>query len=139
MGRVGGESSGVDDPAATAQLATGRLRRKIPELVDALHGHFEAHHALLVSEVLARIDAASATVERLDAEIERELLPFAETLGLLSTIPGVGRRTAEVLIAETDADMDRFPSAADRPESFRVRLEHGRRPPYVATPAFRRG
>jgi len=104
--------AGVDDPQATAQLARGRMRRKIPELVDALHGQFEAHHALLVSEMLARIDAAGAIVERLDAETERELLPFAEALGLLMTIPGVGRRTAEVLIAETGADMDRFPSAA---------------------------
>jgi transposase len=30
----------------------------------------------------------------------------------LDTIPGVGRRTAEVLVAELGADLDRFPSAA---------------------------
>lgn len=35
--------------------------------------------------------------------------PFAEQLALLSTIPGVDRRTAEVLLAECEADMGRFP------------------------------
>lgn len=104
--------AGVDDPEATAELARGRLRRKIPELVDAIRGHFDDYHALLVAEMLARIDADPATVERLDAQIDRELPPFAEALALLVTIPGVGRRTAEVIIAETGGDMGRFPSAA---------------------------
>lgn len=38
--------------------------------------------------------------------------PFEEELALLGTIPGVGRRNAEKILAETGTDMDRFPSAA---------------------------
>ena len=40
------------------------------------------------------------------------MLPFEEDLELLDTIPGVGRRTAEQILAEAGTDMDQFPSAA---------------------------
>lgn len=103
--------AGERDPQVLAQLAQRRLRKKIPELVEALHGRFGAHHALLAREMLARIDAADASVERLSAEIDTRLQPFREQLDLLMTIPGVARRTAEVFIAETGAHMHVFGSA----------------------------
>lgn len=104
--------AGPADPTATADLAKRRLRSKIPDLVEALTGRFDDHHALLVTEMLARIDAADATVARLTEQMDRELAPFATELELLVTIPGVARRTAEVIVAETGADMTRFPDAA---------------------------
>lgn len=39
-------------------------------------------------------------------------LPFEEDRELLDTIPGIGRRTAEEIIAEIGTDMSRFPSDA---------------------------
>jgi transposase len=59
-----------------------------------------------------RIDAADETIQRLSGEIDRVIAPSAWALTLLETIPGVARRTAEVIVAETGADMGRFPSAA---------------------------
>lgn len=102
---------GVRDPEQLADLAKRRLRRKIPELREALEGRFDVHHALLVSEMLARIDHADATIERLSAEIEQRMQPFRDLVALLDSIPGVDVRTAEVIIAETGGDMSRFPSA----------------------------
>jgi transposase len=104
--------AGVRDPDALAELAKGRLRAKLPQLRQALDGRFEAHHALLCSEMLARIDQADATIERLSAEIERVIAPFTPAVSLLVTIPGVSRRSAECLIAECGPDMGRFPTAA---------------------------
>jgi transposase len=66
----------------------------------------------MVSEMLARIDAADATIGRLSAEISRLVAPYTAVLQLLETIPGVKRRTAEVILAETGGDMRQFPSAA---------------------------
>jgi transposase len=37
--------------------------------------------------------------------------PFSPLLALLMTIPGVDRRTAEVIVAEIGTDMTRFPTA----------------------------
>jgi transposase len=103
---------GSRDPEALADLAKGTLRRKIPALREALAGRFEHHHAILVAEMLSRIEAAEETIERLSAEIEQVIAPFAEQLALLQTIPGVQRRVAEVIVAETGGDMSRFSSAA---------------------------
>ena len=69
-------------------------------------------HALLVRQMLDRIDATNAAIDQLDAAIEERLAPFAAKLARLQTIPGVGRRIAEVIIAETGGDMRRFPSPA---------------------------
>jgi transposase len=96
---------------ALAQLAKGRLREKIPQLERALAGRVGPHQRFLVARHLAQIDAFDATVAQLSAEIAERLRPFDEDLERLDSIPGVGRRTAEVILAELGTDMDRFPSA----------------------------
>lgn len=103
--------AGERDATVLADLAQRRLRKKIPELREALLGRFGTHHALLVREMLARIDAADATAARLSVEIDNRLAPFRDRLDLLMTIPGVARRTAEVILAETGGDMRVFGSA----------------------------
>jgi transposase len=102
--------AGERDPKVLADLAQARLRSKIPELRLALLGQFRDHHALLIREMLIRIDAADATIARLGEQIDHLLAPFRAQIDLLMTIPGVGRRTAEVIIAETGGDMTRFPT-----------------------------
>jgi transposase len=41
--------TGTTDPTVLADLARGKLRKKLPVLRQALLGHFRAHHAFLVS------------------------------------------------------------------------------------------
>jgi transposase len=93
-----------------AELARGRLRKKIPALREALVGRFDAEHALIVGQILAHIDFLDEAVDRLSEAIEEQIAPFARQRDLLMTIPGVKRRTAEVLIAEIGVDMDAFPT-----------------------------
>ena len=100
--------SGTHDPEVLADLARGVLRRKIPALQEALEGRFRAHHALMVSQMLAHIDYLDEAVETLSAEIERLIAPFSEKVQLLCTIPGVDRRSAEMILAEIGPDMQRF-------------------------------
>ena len=103
---------GSTDVVAIADLARGRLRRKLPELQRALQGRLRPHHAFLVTEILAKIEYLEEVLERLTAEIDRHLIPFETALANLMTIPGVARTTAATLVAETTGDMSRFPSAA---------------------------
>jgi transposase len=103
--------AGERDATVLANLAQARLRRKIPQLQEALLGRFGTHHAILAREMLGRIDAADRTEARVSEEIERRMASFREDIDLLMTIPGVGRRTAEVIIAETGGDMTVFGSA----------------------------
>lgn len=104
--------AGERDPQALAELAKGTLRRKLPALREALEGRFAAQHALLVGEILAKLDYMEEAIGRLSAEIERVIAPFAAQVELLRSIPGVDRRMAEALIAEIGVDMGRFGSSA---------------------------
>jgi len=102
---------GRDDPAGIADLAKRRLRSKIPQLTEALRGHFTAHHAFMARLFLGRIDAHTADIERLSSRIEEAMEPFAAARELLVSIPGFSRIVAEVFIAETGGDMTQFPTA----------------------------
>jgi transposase len=103
--------AGTTDPVVLADLARGQLRKKIPALRAALEGRFDVEHALVVGRILAHIDYLDEAIDELSAAIEEQLGPFAPAVELLCTIPGVGRRAAEVIIAETGGDMTVFPSA----------------------------
>jgi transposase len=103
--------AGTTDAEVLAQLAQGKLRAKLPALREALEGRFAPHHALLIGAILAHLDFLDEQIEGLSDAIEEALLPFAGGVQLAVTIPGVARRTAEVLVAEIGTDMGRFPSA----------------------------
>jgi transposase len=104
--------AGERDPDVLADLAKGRLRRKIPELREALRGRFRDHHALLIGMHLDHLGYLEARLNELDDHIDRVIAPFAEARDHLVTIPGVARRAAETIIAEIGVDMSRFPTAA---------------------------
>ena len=103
---------GQADPDALAELAKGKLRVKLPALRKALTGRFEDHHAFLLERMLTHIEELEADIQAVSERIEEEIRPFERALELLDTIPGVDRRAAEVIIAETGADMSRFPTPA---------------------------
>ena len=101
---------GERDPERLADLAKRKLRRKIPQLREAVPGRFSEHHAILVRELLAHIDYLAATEKRLDARVDELIAPFVKARELLVTIPGAAQRTAEIVIAEIGVDMSRFPT-----------------------------
>lgn len=103
--------AGTTDPEVLAELAKGRLRAKIPALREALEGRFDAQHALIVGAILAHLDFLEEQIDLLSDAIEEQIHPFEQAVELLCTIPGVQRRTAEVIVAETGADMSAFPTA----------------------------
>jgi len=105
---VGGET----DPAVLAELARGKLRQKLPALQRAMLGQFGAHQRFLVAQILAHIDFLDERIEALSQEIVERERPFEEAIRRLDTIPGVGQRIAETLIAELGGDdVGRFASA----------------------------
>src|SRR6058998_2703499 len=101
---------GTTDPAVLADLARGKLRKKLPALRQALAGRFRPHHAFLVSQLLAHLDYLDEAIATVSEEVEGRLAPFAAQLTQLDTIPGINNRTAEVIIAELGVDMSSFPS-----------------------------
>lgn len=103
--------AGDHDPVVLADLAKRRLRNKIPELTEALNGRFNEHHAFLAQVHLDLIDRHTDAIDKLTARIEVMMEPFQGFHDLICTIPGIATITADVVVAETGADMSRFPSA----------------------------
>ena len=109
--------SGERDPQVLASLARGTLRSRIPELTEALTGRFKDHHAFMARLHLDQIDAQTRIIDALTARIEEAIEPFRTAREFLATIPGVSLKVAEVIIAETGADMARFETPG-RPASW---------------------
>jgi transposase len=128
-------AGGDTDPATLAALAKGRLRDKLPALERALAGQVGEHQRFLVARQLAHIDALEALLAEVSAEVARRLrqtLPPTppappggapapgpqpprlepDALQRLTTIPGVSRRAAEILLAEIGPQVGPFPTAA---------------------------
>ena len=101
---------GTTDPEVLADLAKGRLRSKIPALKEALEGRFDHLHAVWIGSILAHLDFLDEQISGLTDAIGEQIAPFTQAVELLCTIPGVQRRTAEVIIAEIGVDMSVFPT-----------------------------
>ncbi len=128
MGKSGREMldllvAGETDPAVLAQCARGRMREKIPQLERALAGSFGAHQRFLVARQLAHIDFLDGAI----AEVAQRLAPFEEEIALLDTIPGIGRTTAEALIAEIGLDISQPRQYPYRTHSRYRAMHHGGR------------
>jgi transposase len=104
--------AGERDPVVLAQLARRAMRKKIPELQMACDGRFTAAHAQMCRLHLDACDHLTAKIAELDRLVAEAAAPFARLITRLTTIPGIGQRTAEVIVAETGGDMSRFPAAA---------------------------
>ena len=104
--------AGVTDPEALAELARRKLRAKIPSLRQALLGRVTEHHRFLLRLHLDHYEQLETLVGQLNERITEKLAPFVPVLERLQTIPGMGQRTAEVLLAEVGTDVRPFPTAA---------------------------
>lgn len=99
------------DPKALASMARGALKNKQQQLEKSLKGLMGQHQRIMLSAQLKHIDFLEAQVAELTKAIEAKMSPFNQAVELLDTIPGVGERLAQEILAETGLDMERFGSA----------------------------
>jgi transposase len=100
--------AGERDPETLAAMARSRLRSKIDDLRQCVPGRFNSHHAAMVTEIVAHVDYLSAAITRLDTRVEAMMAPFRAARELITTVPGIQQRTAEIILAEIGVDMTRF-------------------------------
>lgn len=101
-------ADGEDDPKVLSEMAKGRLREKLDALEEALEGVMGSHQRLMLGAQLRHLSYLDREIERLDAEVDRRVGPHRDVLEAVDSIPGVGRRTAETIVAEIGTDIDRF-------------------------------
>ena len=104
--------AGEEDPKVLADLARGSLRGKRRELAEVVPGLIRDHHRFVLRRHLDLIDELTRQIDKLNMRIVAVTdVPFGAALDLLESIPGVGRRSAEAILAEIGDDMSRFPTA----------------------------
>jgi transposase len=121
---------GERDPRVLAGLARGRMKARHADLVEALTGQFDDHHAELARILLDQIDTLTRQIEQLTTRIDELIADIAATtnhhddsgslspattglptLQRLAEIPGLGPTGAQTVLAEVGLDMTRFPTA----------------------------
>jgi transposase len=102
---------GRDGADELADLAKGKLRKKLAELRLALDGHVTEHHRYVLGRLLSHVGYLERQGDQLSERIGRRLdeLLSADDRGRLDRIPGVNRTTIENVIAEIGVDMGVFP------------------------------
>jgi transposase len=108
---LGALVAGERDPQVLAELAKGKLPKKLPQLRQALRGRFREHHGLLVGLALDHLEHLEGAIAALDGRVDEVIAPLAVARDRLDTITGVGKRAAECIIAEIGVDMTVFPTA----------------------------
>lgn len=96
-----------------AELAVGQPRRTRSALAQALTGRMSAHQRFIPVQHMAHIDRLDESIATVGEEIVKRLRHFAAEEVILDSIPGIGRWSAEVRLAEISPDIDRFPTAGN--------------------------
>jgi hypothetical protein len=109
---LGAIIEGKLDPREMAELAKGRLRKKLEPLAAALRGRIDEHHRQVLTLQMARLDELEKQLSDVEGHIAANLKPYAKEAELLTTIPGIDRHVSAIIIAELGVDMSTFPSAA---------------------------
>ena len=104
--------AGCNDVQVIADKARRQMRKKIPQIQEALHGFMGEHQRIMLRLMLKHIDTLDSQILSLDQEIQKKMNPINEKICLVDSIPRVGERSAQVILAEIGINMNQFPSAA---------------------------
>lgn len=95
-----------------ADMARGKLKSKVDQLVEALNGKVTDHHRFLLRLHLNNIAFLAEQIQEIDERIQNCMAPFQKQETLIQTIPGISKTTAPAIIAEIGVDMSQFPTDA---------------------------
>ncbi len=91
-------------------MVRGKIRSKVPGLVDALNNRLRKHHREMIRFSWEHLKYLERTILEIEDRIEQSLRPYREEIELLDSIPGVNETGAAVMIAELGTDMSVFPT-----------------------------
>ena len=100
--------SGETDPVVLSELAEGRARDKIPEMQKSLQGRISEHQQKMLKHQLGHIESLTALIMDLDADIKKKSESINWAIEALDDMPGIGRKSAERILAETGVEMEHF-------------------------------
>ncbi len=102
----------LPDTDEVSHLIHKKMLPKLPEIMTSIEGIVTPLQRKLLSQVLDHIDDLNKRISTLDAMVKDYMTEYEAAISAIDELPGIGRRSAEVILAEIGKDMSRFPSAA---------------------------
>jgi len=100
------------DEEQVRSLVKTKLKKKVPQLLDALNGKVRLHHREMIRMHMNTIIFLEEQVTQLEKSIQELLKPYEEEVELLDTIPGINHDVAACIIAEIGTNMELFETEA---------------------------
>lgn len=102
----------IPDSEEVSKLVHGRLRPKLNQIVASIEGITTPLQRKLLAQIIDHIDDLNRRIGELDKMVKEYMTEYESAIAAIDEIPGIARRSAEVILAEIGLDMSRFPSAA---------------------------
>ncbi|MBF0121276.1 MAG: IS110 family transposase [Desulfobacterales bacterium] len=103
---------GEEDIEKLLSLCHGKMKAKKEDIAAAIKGQLSTHHKFMLKTIKKSIKDKENLINELNTEIDKRLeeQKLNIDIELLQTIPGVGKESAQSIIAEIGNDMDQFPT-----------------------------
>ena len=103
------EAMTADDVAG---MIHGSMRPKLDAIMRSIEGITTPLQRMLIAKIVDHIDDMTRRIEELDGMMKEYTEKYEKAIAAIDELPGIARRSAEIIIAEIGMDMSRFPSAA---------------------------
>lgn len=94
-----------------SSLVYTSLKKKVPQIVDAMNGFLRSHHRFLLDQEYQLMLAYEKASKEMESRIDWALGVYEIDVEVLVELPGIDRKAASVIIAEIGTDISQFPSA----------------------------
>ena len=94
------------------ELVVTKIHAKLEDVVRAMNGIITSFQKIMMKEVIEHIDEISKRILNMDKLIDAYMVEYEENKKKLEKIPGIGKRSSEIILAEIGQDMSRFPTAS---------------------------
>jgi transposase len=99
------------DEVKARELIITRISASVETVVEAMDGIITPFQRVMIKEVIEHLNGLAVRIARMDEIIDEYMPDYKEAIEMLEQIPGVGKKSAEIILAEIGLDMDRFPTA----------------------------
>lgn len=99
------------DEKTAETLIISRISASVKEVTEAMEGIMTPFQKMMMKQVLTHLHELSERIEEMDIIIDTYMAEYWGAIKKLEQIPGVGKKSAEIILAEIGLDMNQFPTA----------------------------
>jgi len=93
------------------ELVTTRIHAKLEDVVKAMNGIITPFQKTMMKEVMKHIDELTERIQEMDDLIDEYMKEYEKNKKKIEKMPGLGKRSSEIILAEIGQDMSRFATA----------------------------